>query len=57
MNFGFELVPLWERSAETLLAGPLGAAPLAMLGALPEGTDLIQGLTGIAQRLIDDTSR
>src|SRR3954467_11608122 len=37
MNFGFEIVPLWERSAETLLAGPLGAAPLAVLGALPEG--------------------
>src|SRR4029078_9361784 len=35
------------------LAGPLGAAPLAVLGALPEGADLVEGLTGVAQRLID----
>jgi len=53
MAFEFEIVPLWERSAEALLAGPLGAAPLAMLGALPEGADLVQGLTGIAGRLIE----
>jgi hypothetical protein len=53
MNFGFEIIHLWERSAEALLTGPLGAAPLAVLGALPEGADLVQGLTGVAQRLIE----
>jgi len=53
MAFEFEIVPLWERSAEALLAGPLGAASLAVLGALPEGADLVEGLTGIAQRLIE----
>jgi hypothetical protein len=53
MTFGFEIVRLWGRSVESLLAGPLGAAPLAVLGALPEGADLIQGLTGVAQRLIE----
>jgi hypothetical protein len=57
MDFGFEIVRLWERPAEALLAGPLGAAPLALLGALPEGADLIQGLTGVAQRLIDRLER
>ncbi len=57
MDFGFEIVPLWKRSAEALVTGPLGAAPLAMLGALPEGADLIQGLTGIAQRLIERLER
>jgi hypothetical protein len=57
MDFGFEVIPLWERPAEALVAGPLGAAPLAVLGALPEGTDLIQGLTGIAQRLIERVDR
>src|SRR5262249_36412580 len=51
MNFGYEIVRLWERSAEALLNGPLGSAVLAMLGALPEGAELIQGLTGVAQRL------
>jgi hypothetical protein len=57
MSFGFEVVPLWERPAEALLAGPLGAAPLAVLGALPEGADLVGGLTGVAQRLIDRLER
>jgi hypothetical protein len=57
MDFGFEILPLWERPAEALVAGPLGAAPLAVLGALPEGTDLIEGLTGIAQRLIERVDR
>jgi hypothetical protein len=57
MNFGFEIVRLWERSAEALLNGPVGTAPLAMLGALPEGADLVQGLTGIAQQLIERLER
>jgi hypothetical protein len=57
MDFAFEVVRLWGRSAEALVKGPLGAAPLAMLGALPEGTDLIQGLTGVAQQLIDRLER
>lgn len=57
MDFGFEIVRHWERPAEALLAGPLGASPLAMLGALPEGADLIEGLTGVAQRLIDRLER
>jgi hypothetical protein len=57
MNFGFEIVRLWERSAEALLSGPLGTAPLAMLGALPEGADLVQGLTGIAHQLIERLER
>ena len=57
MDFGYEIVPIWERPAESLLAGPLGVAPLAMLGALPEGADLVQGLTGIAQRLIERLQR
>src|SRR5262245_25683456 len=52
MNFGFEVVRLWERPAEDLLSGALGTAPLAVLGALPEGMDLVAGLTGVAQRLI-----
>ncbi len=57
MDFGFEIVRLWERSAETFLAGPLGAVPLAMLGALSDGTDLVQGLTGVAQRLLERLER
>jgi hypothetical protein len=52
MDFGFEIVRLWEKPAEDLLRGALGTLPLAMLGALPEGTDLVEGLTGVAQRLM-----
>ena len=37
MDFSYEVVRLWERPAEELLAADLGVAPLAMLGRLPEG--------------------
>jgi len=37
MNFSYEVVRLWERPADELLAGPLGTVPLAVLGTLPEG--------------------
>src|SRR5262249_5204703 len=37
MDFGYEIVRLWERPAEELLAADPGVAPLAMLGRLPEG--------------------
>ncbi len=57
MNFSYELVPLWERPAEDLLAGPLGVTPLAMLGRLPEGVPLQDGLTAVAQRLLERLDR
>jgi hypothetical protein len=52
MGFGYEVVPLWKRPVEELLTGSLGTLPLAMLGKLPEGVDLVEGLTGIVGRLI-----
>ena len=57
MNFGYEIVPLWERRAEGLVAGALGTTPLAMLGALPEGVPTLDGLTAVAQRLIERLER
>ncbi len=57
MDFGYEIVRLWERPAEDLLAGDLGTAPLALLGRLPEGVELVEGLTGIAQRLLERLDR
>ncbi len=57
MDFGYEVVPLWERSAQELLAGPLGTAPLTVLGALPEGVALPDALTAVAQRLIERLER
>jgi hypothetical protein len=57
MDFGFEVLPLWERPAADLLAGALGTAPLAMLGALPEDVPLVDGLTQVAERLIERLNR
>lgn len=53
MDFGYEIVRLWERPAEELLAADLGVTPLAMLGKLPEGLALEDGLAGVAQRLVE----
>jgi hypothetical protein len=53
MDFGYEVVRLWERPAEGLLAGPLGTTPLALLGALPQGVPTQDALTAVAQRLIE----
>jgi hypothetical protein len=53
MDFGFEVVRLWERPAGELLAADPGVAPLAMLGRLPEGLSLEDGLTAVAQRVVE----
>jgi hypothetical protein len=53
MDFGYEVVPLWKRPAEELLAADVGVAPLAMLGSLPEGLALEDGLAAVAQRVVD----
>jgi hypothetical protein len=53
MNFGYEIVRLWERPAEELLAADLGVVPLAMLGQLPEGQSLEDGLASVAQRMVE----
>jgi hypothetical protein len=57
MEFSYEVVRLWERAADQLLAADLGVAPLAMLGRLPEGLSLEDGLTAVAQRLADRLTR
>jgi hypothetical protein len=53
MDFSYEIVRLWERPAEELLAADLGVAPLAVLGRLPEGLSLEDGLTAVAQRIVE----
>jgi len=44
----YQIVRLWERPAEELLAAGPGVAPLAMLGRLPEGLSL----EAVAQQLV-----
>jgi hypothetical protein len=53
MDFGYQVIPLWEWPAEDLLAGDLGTAPLALLGQLPVGVSLEAGLADIVNRLIN----
>jgi hypothetical protein len=57
MDFSYEVVRLWERPAEDLLTAELGVVPLAMLGRLPEDLSLEEGLTAIAQRVVERLTR
>ena len=53
INFTYEVVRLWERPAEELLAADLGVVPLAMLGRLPENVSLEDGLSVLARRVVE----
>jgi hypothetical protein len=53
MDFGYEVVRLWERPVQELLAADLGVLPLAMLGRLPQGLSLEDGLAAAAQRVAE----
>jgi hypothetical protein len=53
MEFSYEVVRLWERPADELLGADVGVVPLAMLGRLPEGLSLEEGLVAVAQRVVD----
>ena len=53
MDFSYEIVRLWERPAEALLAADLGVVPLAMLGRLPEGVSLEEGLSAVARQVVE----
>lgn len=53
MDFSYEIIRLWERSADELLTADLGVVPLAMLGRLPVGVSLEEGLAAVAQRVAE----
>jgi hypothetical protein len=53
MDFSYEIVRLWERPAEEFLSADLGVTPLAMLGRLPEGLSVEDGLAVIAHRIAE----
>lgn len=57
MSFEYEIVRLWQRPAERLLAGELGLAPLAVLGQLPTGTAVDDALSAVVRRLVDRVAR
>jgi hypothetical protein len=53
MAFSYEMVRLWERAAEEFLTVDLGVTPLAMLGRLPEKLSLEDGLSQVAQQVVE----
>jgi hypothetical protein len=53
MDFGYEVIRLWERPAEELLQGPLSVVPLAPLGKLPEGISEEEGLAVVVRRVVE----
>jgi hypothetical protein len=53
MNFSYEIVRLWERPAEELLTASPGVIPLAMLGRLPEGLSVEDGLSAVAHQVVE----
>ena len=53
MDFTYEVIPLWERPAEDLLASEVGVAPLAVLGRLPADLALEDGLAAVVRRLVE----
>jgi predicted transposase YdaD len=53
MAFRFQVIRLWLRPAEDLLAGGLGVLPLAPLGRLPVGARPPSGLAGVVERLVE----
>jgi hypothetical protein len=57
MAFRFQVIRLWLRPAEDLLAGGLGVLPLAPLGRLPAGARPPTGLVGVVERLVERVTR
>jgi hypothetical protein len=53
MDFSYEVVRLWEWPVDVLLAADLGVTPLAVLGRLPEGLSLEDGLAAVAGRVVE----
>lgn len=56
MEFHYEVVHLWERPAEELLAGDLGVTPLAVLGRLPDGP-LDDALAAIVHQIVERVTK
>jgi predicted transposase YdaD len=53
LEFAFEVVRLWQVPAERLLASGLGTLPLAVLGQMPGGRTLDEGLPQVIARLVE----
>lgn len=56
MEFHYEVVRLWERPAEDLLAGDLGVTPLAVLARLPDGP-LDDALAAVVHQIVERVTK
>src|SRR5262249_55743055 len=53
----FEIVRMWQRPVERILAGGVGTLPLAPLCQMPEGTTLEEALPGILRQIQERLAR
>ncbi len=53
MDFGYEVLRLWERPVEALLKSGLGTLPLAPLCRLPEGLSLDEGMRWVLRQVLE----
>jgi hypothetical protein len=53
MDFGYEVVRVWERPAEEWRGADLGVLPLATLGKLSHGPDAAIALGAVVERLVE----
>jgi hypothetical protein len=51
VEFRYEVVRVWQRPARGWLRGGLGTLPLAVLGRLPEGVAVEQGVGSLVQSI------
>jgi predicted transposase YdaD len=57
MDFGYEILRLWERPVEALLASGLAVLPLAPLGRLPEGVGSEEGMRWVLTQVVERLHR
>jgi hypothetical protein len=57
MDFGYEVIRLWERPASELLTAEVGVLPLAVLGGLPAEIAAEAGLAGVIRQVIERLER
>ncbi|HXG10264.1 MAG TPA: hypothetical protein VNK04_10775 [Gemmataceae bacterium] len=57
MDFGFEVVRLWQRPVEAILSGGLGSLPLAPLCQLPQQASPEEALSGVLHQIEERLAR
>jgi hypothetical protein len=57
MDFAYEIVPLWEKPVEVLLASGITTLPLAILCRYPEGMSLEDGMRWVLTQIVERLQR